>query len=199
MGAKAQLRLKSTVRLGSNHGRLAPSTEDGQSVHPEGGQSIIEFLVVLPFLIGLTLFLIKTNTAIQVSIVNQKYARAQTLFLAQNSPVYPRLKMMTDKMQAKGVNRLVIGVSDNFPDSEEGDQYQPEATIYRITAAGQPKGEATPQTDEIKKRSDIRVRTTVALCTQINAVQMSGGAFMPLSQGVGEETRFQHYCGGLDE
>ena len=52
----------------------------------EDGQSIVEFLVSLPLLVGLAVVLIRVNSAIQMSIVNQQYARAQTLNLTYNSP-----------------------------------------------------------------------------------------------------------------
>ncbi|MEO5970142.1 MAG: hypothetical protein ABIQ95_09460, partial [Bdellovibrionia bacterium] len=50
------------------------------------GQSVIEFIFMLPLLIGMSTLLVNINTAIQMGIVNQQYARFQTLFLTFNSP-----------------------------------------------------------------------------------------------------------------
>ncbi len=45
--------------------------------HPESGQSVLEFLLLIPLIVALTVLLVKMNAVIQVSIVNQQYARAQ--------------------------------------------------------------------------------------------------------------------------
>jgi len=45
----------------------------------ERGQSVLEFVFMLPILLGLIVIMVRSNTVIQMSIVNQKYARAQAL------------------------------------------------------------------------------------------------------------------------
>src|SRR5690242_4513040 len=98
MGADKQLRLSSTKKLGSGRGRVASNHEGGRSIQAGACPKFIEFLIVLPFLIGLTIILNKADTAIQVFVVEQEFPRGPGVFLAQNSPVYPRLKMLSDKM-----------------------------------------------------------------------------------------------------
>jgi hypothetical protein len=51
----------------------------------EAGQSLLEFLLMFPMLLALVIVLIRVNTAIQISIVNQQYARAQTFVLTSNA------------------------------------------------------------------------------------------------------------------
>jgi hypothetical protein len=154
-------------------------------VSNEGGQSVIELLVMLPLLLALTLLVVKINTAIQISIVNQKYARGRTLFLAHNSPVYPsRFKgngtgngLAVTELEEKGYNRMVVGVSAN-PISEEEGSTTPVATTFMVarsrnTATGSNEDKAEPD-----RRSLVRVRTTVALCTPSWVVQ-GGNNFVP--------------------
>jgi hypothetical protein len=134
----------------------------------DSGQAMVEFLLLLPAIVILTVVMVKTNTAIQVSIVNQQYARAQALWLTFNSPVFPELRHRVKNFQAgvKMSNQMVIGVSQNsFP--EEGDEvYQPEATIQNVSRL-KTGGNNDPQI-EPDARSQVRIRTTVSLCTQPN-------------------------------
>lgn len=134
----------------------------------ESGQSVVEFLIVLPILLGLSVLLIRVNTAIQVSIVNQQYARAQTHFLTFNSSVYPSLRLRKFNMHANGFNQMMIGVSDKaIPEGQ--DTAPPEATVIQISNSKEYKGSDENQL-EPEQRSRIRVRTTVTLCTQTEVV-----------------------------
>jgi len=80
----------------------------------EEGQSLLEFLLVLPVLLGLVALMTRVNTAIQASLVYQQYARAQTTFLTFNSPVYPSLRLQASELNGKNYNQMTIGVSDNL-------------------------------------------------------------------------------------
>ena len=51
---------------------------------------MLEFLVMLPLMVGLAMLMIRVNTVIQMGIVNQQYARAQALFVAGNGSEYPQ-------------------------------------------------------------------------------------------------------------
>ena len=134
----------------------------------DSGQAMVEFLLLLPAVVILIAVLVRVNMAIQVSIVNQQYARAQALWLAFNSPVYPELRHRVKNFQqgSKMSNQMVIGVSQNsFP--EEGDEvYQPEATVQNVSQR-KTGGNDDPQI-EPEARSRVRIRTTVSLCTQAN-------------------------------
>src|SRR4051812_29317262 len=93
-----------------------------QKQSSDSGQAMVEFLLLLPAIVVLIVVMVKVNMAIQVSIVNQQYARAQALWLAFNSPVYPELRHRVKNFQTgnKMANQMIIGVSQNsFP--EEGD------------------------------------------------------------------------------
>ncbi len=146
------------------------------------GQSLMELLLMLPVLLALVVLVIKIQTAIQISIVNQKYARGRTLFLAYNSPVYPAIAPLgTEQMIAKGYNRMVIGVSENARADEDGvGGYVPKAiteTIARSASTSIGPGEDKAEPD---RRSVVRIRTTVALCTPSWVVR-AGGEYRSLA------------------
>lgn len=147
----------------------------------EEGQSVLEFVLMLPVLLGLTAVVYRVNAAIQMSIVNQQYSRAQALFLAFNSPVYPELRFRMD-LQRKGYNQMVLGVSDN-PAPKNEDQYNPEATVWDI-APRTPGGSNEPQA-EPDLRTKVRIRNTVHLCTQSDVVG-AGSQFKPIQALTGD-------------
>jgi hypothetical protein len=70
------------------------------------GQSLIESILLFPILIGMTLFLIKSFQAIQASIVNQQYVRAQLIQKLFNSPFYP-----AERTLVKSGSQMVIGMN----------------------------------------------------------------------------------------
>lgn len=144
------------------------------------GQSVVEFLLVLPLLVGLVLLLIKINTAIQVSIVNQQYARAQIHWLTFNSAFSPQIGLRNANFQAKGYNRMVIGVSSNKAPGE-GEPYIPEATTQVVVRNGQASGRDGSSQEEPVSRSRVRVRNTISLCTQTNVITGGSGGVTPLT------------------
>jgi hypothetical protein len=170
--------------------------------YDESGQSILEFLLLLPMLLGLTVLVIRTNTAIQVSIANQQWARAQALFLTFNSPIYPSVASRESNFIQTGFNQMMIGVSDNIASSQG--TYVPIATVQNIARKANAGGSDDAQTVP-SARAKVRVRTTVSLCTQPNVVP-AGSAFaalLPLGGGpqfaaqakynLSESTKFD-YC-----
>ena len=112
------------------------------AVNEESGQSVFEFLIVLPMLIGMTIILIRVNTAIQISIVDQQYARAQVLFLAFNSPFYPALDKQSSQLVANGTSQMMVGVSDNPAGASN---YSPKATVQLIARSKANSGSDSPQ------------------------------------------------------
>jgi len=133
------------------------------------GQSLVEFLIMLPIVVSLATLMVRVNTVIQVSIVNQKYARAQALFLAYNSPYYPELRLRK-RMKELNSNELILGVSNkNAPLADSGQEYEPDPIIVSIVSRGKPVGD--DQSPEPAQRGRVRVRSTVTLCTQVNVVQ----------------------------
>jgi hypothetical protein len=129
----------------------------------ESGQSILEFLLMLPMLVGLFLILLRVNQAIQVSIVDQQYARAHALWLAFNNPVFPQQKLRLGAITAQQDNQMVIGVSDNTAPTD----------------GSRKKGVHDSDDKESSKRASVRVRDTVTICTQANVVQGKSG-FVPI-------------------
>ena len=142
------------------------------------GQSIVEFLVTLPLMIGLVIVLIRVNSAIQISIVNQQYARAQTLNLAYNSPFYPE-KNKRSALTGSKMNQMIVGVSENQPG---GGGFVPEASTQRVTRLPTAQGPDAPQ-EEPNQRAKVRIRDTVTLCTQSVVIKPGGGGATPLING----------------
>ena len=149
---------------------------DLESNH-ERGQSMLEFLIVLPLMMGLVVLMIRVNTTIQMSIVNQQYVRAQTLALTYNSPVYPRLEQRF--INTEPSNEMVMGMSfkqiTDGTDFVEGNK-QADAPIGLVAKKG---GGDDPQS-EPDQRSKVRVRTSTTLCTQINTLRDKTGALNPI-------------------
>lgn len=177
-------------------------------VEDEDGQSIFEFLLMLPVLVGLTVILIRINSAIQVSIVNQRYARAHTLFLTFNHAFYPRLGQK-QKLANIASNQMVLGVSDNVaPDGDE--EYVPKASVQMIARNRRVQGSEAPR-EEPNLRTNVRIRNTVTLCTPtvwVPASNAGGGGssgvpIIPVGgtplkvvgrTALNEGTRFTNYC-----
>lgn len=147
----------------------------------ETGQSLLEFLLTFPLMIGLAMITVRVNTAIQMAIVNQKYSRAQVLFLSLNAANYPPVRFRVPGSNfAKGYSIMNGGVSDNLATSDAG--FKPEASVQKIvkskgSSAGSSEDQAEPD-----QRSEVRIRNTVSLCTPSfsigsgsNRVMMVGG------------------------
>lgn len=169
------------------------------SLGNERGQSVLEFVFMLPILIGLIVVMVRSNTAIQISIVNQKYARAQALWLAFNSPYFPRLSFRTaggpnDQFIRHGYNRMVIGMADQPVDDTGGKAV---ASTQVVVREGNPAGASGPSQSEPIDRAEVRIRTTVALCTQTNVVVTAQGLRPAEGDNIGEKTVFD-FCRGSD-
>lgn len=171
--------------------------KEASRVNSESGQSMIELLFLVPFCLGILFLMIRANSAVQTSIVNQQYARAQTLFLTYGSPVYPRTGFQS-VMTSGGFNQMVIGVADNLFDSDEDNFYdqrvRPQATVRTIVPRNKPRGSTEPQS-EPRERTDVRVRTTVTLCTQPNFIPSNGSNLPINSTNLSLNSRFD-YCRG---
>lgn len=149
----------------------------GIGPNDESGQGLIELLIVLPFLVGITLVLIRVSTVIQMSIVNQKYARMQTMMIAYNNAFYPRIELR-GLLEDQYVQQMTIGVSEN----DAGANSTPEASVYKIVRPGEglngaPRelGNDDPGTPDLRQgRGRIRVRGTVAMCTPPQLVNDNG-------------------------
>lgn len=173
-------------------------------VSSESGQSLLEFTLLLPVLLGFTMILIRVNTAIQVSIVNQQYSRGHALFLTFNSPNYPETKFQNGLAEQE-MNQMVHGVSQNVaPDVAE--TYSPQATIQNVTRSLTVRGKNAPQEEPDDKRSRVRVRNTVTLCTPTYYLMQTKSFVRSLDvinnvvtrHGLSNNTRFD-FCGSTIE
>ncbi len=148
----------------------------------QGGQSVVEFLLLLPMLLAIPFLLIKVNSAVQTSIVNQQYSRSQTLFLAYNSPIYPELRFRvgSGKLESSGMSQITLGVSDNLATGQ--DDYTPRATEQNVQRTkSEDVGNNDNRFEGARLRGNVRVRGTVSLCTQTNSVA-TGTGFTPINQ-----------------
>jgi hypothetical protein len=114
------------------------------------------------------MMMIKINTVIQMSIVNQQYAREDLFFLMFNSSDYPELPFFPSGKRAGTGNRFVAGVAENSAPSDGG-SYVPEASTYLITRKGKPVGSNADQ-EEPDLRGNIHVRDTISICTQVDHI-----------------------------
>lgn len=130
----------------------------------EEGQSIIEFMLLLPLMIGLTVMMIRINSAVNVSIVNQKYSRLASHFLTFNSPYFPATGSgSSEKNQRRpGMHRLTTGIADNVIGAGSRRPKAVEVFVARNrTLASSASNAAGSEPDS---RANVRVRTTVTLC-----------------------------------
>ena len=147
----------------------------------ESGQSIIEFLLMMPIMVGMMVTLVKANTAAQLSIVNQQYARSHALWLAFNSPIYPERRMvLQDFTNGQNSNQMVILVGEETNDEAKEDSnsgggaYHPSAPSYNIEKYNTP-GKKTSSSGVAKSPSLVRSFASVSLCTQSNAISVGSG------------------------
>jgi hypothetical protein len=140
------------------------------------GQSILEIVVVLPFLFILVGMLFRLNLGLQMAINNLQYSRSQLYVLTGNSPEYPRLSFR-HKLAGSGrsfaereQDLMVLGVSDPkaLSESEEEGSMPAIPQKQRVTRAGVAGG--SEEAGEPEKRTNVRVRETSAICTQMNSV-----------------------------
>ncbi len=160
----------------------------------ESGQSIVEFLIMLPIIVGLIVVLVRINTVIQVSIVNQQYARARALDMAYNNPYYPSAKMQTVGKMNEGYHQVVIGMTNKLIE-DAGETPPPEPTRVAIIrkAKGAPKKNDDVEPDQTPV---VPVRTTVTLCAPSRAL-VSKGKPVPIAaknMGPGFDPKLFAYC-----
>lgn len=161
------------------------------------GQSTLELLLLLPMVLGVVMLLIRVNTVIQISIVDQKYAREQALFIAGNAADYPMRPAVVTTLAGNGSsysNQLVMGVSENTPTGSNGSDADLEtnntlASTFNIGRASNNLGNGGTQV-EPAMRTSVRVRNTVNMCLPLLAAkgkpifnQTSGEYTMPERAG----------------
>jgi hypothetical protein len=135
------------------------------------GQSILEVIFMLPFLFIFVGLLFKLNMGIQMAINNAQYARAQVFMLTNNSSEYPRLAFRSSGALTKNEDDLLLlGVSDPSALSEAADGGDMPAIPQTQKIGGSPNSKGSSESGEVSSRTNIRVRDTAAICTQMNSV-----------------------------
>ena len=133
------------------------------------GQSILEVVIVLPFLFLFVGLLFKMNMGIQMAINNIQYSRSQVYALSENSPEYPKLALRRKDLAAQKSDLMVLGVADPQAIAEaQGGDMPPIPQIQKIARKGGVNGSEDP--GEPSTRTDLRIRETSAICTQVNYV-----------------------------
>jgi len=165
-------------------------------VSNDEGQSLLEFLIALPMMIGISMLLVRVNTAIQASIVQQKYARGAIHFFTWNSPYYPeknfsgRMGYGGSPQGGAGSNDFVLGVSGKTMVDGSGSNRSPQSLEVGITRNG-PKH--PPQGIPEESRS-VYLRNSLNLCTKSHLL---GDGSLPRFGGAGlnEQSTF-NFCRG---
>jgi hypothetical protein len=147
----------------------------------ENGQSILEVVLLLPFLFAFVAFLYKMDMAAQMSINNVQFVRSQTYILTANSPEYPRFdfRFTPGGFVAMQQDRMVLGVSDpSALQSANRDQTKldPIPQIQKVTQKGVNGSDAL---GEVTNRTDIRIRSTASICTQLNSADGAKAPMLP--------------------
>jgi hypothetical protein len=140
------------------------------------GQSILEIVIVIPFLFILVGLLFRMNLGVQMAINNLQYARSQLFILTANSPEYPRLEFRHDiennypaAFSKKLQDVMVLGVSDpKALEEATGSMLPAKPQKQQIVRKGVSGG--SDDAGEGQKRTTIRVRETAAICTQLNSI-----------------------------
>lgn len=152
-----------------------PRDPRGQGAGASGsadGQSVLEFLFLLPVMVSLTLLLIRVNTAIQIGIVNEQWVREMVLYISGNGAIYPRRPAIMTDLANLGYNQIVLGMASDYVASSDGwgdgSNGAVDAPVYNI-AGNKVLGSDAAQ-EEPSNRSRIRVRSTVTLCLPLITV-----------------------------
>jgi hypothetical protein len=140
------------------------------------GQGLLEVMIMLPLLFMLVILMFRFNMAVQMAINNAQYARSQLYILTGNSPEYPRLAFRHElggasrmSFFSRGMDMMVLGVADpQAIDEASGDTIPPMPQLQRIGKRDLPGVSSDPGEGHL--RSQVNVRETSAICTQMNGV-----------------------------
>lgn len=181
----------------------------------ERGQSLLEFLILLPIFIGIFVLMLKVNAATQISIVNQKYTRSTLLFMTFNHPWLVKRSIPVvgggtsfgteNAVSAQGYNRLTMGLSEEV---NTGGNYVPSATTLLIARNDKVIKGKTKDSDEKTEPTDrayVRIRNTTTICLPLsfsdkkNPVLSSYTAAPNPFRRLEDGDTFAHICNGPKE
>lgn len=125
--------------------------------HAQSGQSMMEFAILIPLLIGLMALMVEVETVISGAIVGQKYVRQHLHFLFFNSRNYPEHGFLNMK-DGSWMSRYWI-VLHSKP-VEQSPDLQPIAPKFRV---GRKK---VPNDDELDSdaRQNVRLFVSAFVC-----------------------------------
>lgn len=138
----------------------------------EEGQSLVEFIMLMPIVLTFLWYLIHVSLAINKSIVGQKHARSQLFLKMWNHRSGP----ISRDFFTSDRSHFYVGVSQELTGQNE----RPKAPIERLGLGAVPKkltdanddpGEPPPNS----LRQDIRVRTVFGICTHRKMKQSGTG------------------------
>jgi hypothetical protein len=150
----------------------------------EQGQTILELVFLLPILFTFSIVLFKMMLAVQMAINNTQFARSQVYMLTANSPEYPRIqlrngpKIFTSAKQ----DRMVLGVAEIDSLDNDGN-IEPNPQTQKI-AAGKNSAKGSSDRGEVTRRTELRVRDTSAICTQLNGIPVTSNERWPFKREV---------------
>lgn len=141
----------------------ARSRRKGRARFGQGGQALIEFMMIIPIVMTLVWYLIHVSMAVNKSIVGQKAARSQLFLKLYNHRSGPVKSEMVNSERS----HFYIGVSGALV---KGGGTKPVAPTEMMGIGATPKlvkdayddpGESPPNS----LRQRIRVRTIFGICT----------------------------------
>lgn len=128
----------------------------------EKGQSLVEFIMLMPIVLTFLWYLVHVSLAINKSIVGQKHTRSQLFHKMWNHRSGP----VKSDYYTSDRSHFYVGVSQDLTGQNE----RPKAPIERLGLGAVPKklpeadddpGEPPPNS----MRQDVRVRTVFGICT----------------------------------
>lgn len=160
------------------------------------GQTLLEFLIVLPLILVFIKITLKVNAASQISINNQKALHSKILDLASNSPFFPRIANHEVSFVKKNRNFMTIGmVAGPFDDANPATQIAPIHEISRDPATQAIKG---PPGQEARSTTGVRVRTSAGMCPQVIAINVNGRWDHYSHLTVSDKTQPFPFCEGVE-
>jgi hypothetical protein len=158
------------------------------------GQSILEFVILVPLFLSALLFLLGVHSALQISINNQKFARSRLIFLFFNNRWGLESSFSRNTKKNTFFTRYWVGVDKEIVRSSDGAPTAPTQQIGR-KIAGAADNDAAGEVDYSGTRQNIRIRTTVFTCLPPHGVNFT----QPFSDGGMGESTFKQggfiFCG----
>lgn len=140
----------------------------------DSGQALIEFLMMMPFLLTFTWYMIHVSMAINKSVVGQQHARSQLFLKMFNHSRGPELSAFTSVARSSffiGVAKNVIGSGPSVPQAPT-ETLGIGANPGVNPLANNDSGEASGGT----MRQVVRIRSAFGICTHRKTLTTAVGA-----------------------